>query len=207
MARTRKTAEAAGAPGSEDTKKPAEPTTAAPAEQKSTNDPEKIISMLSVDGAASDPRLERIRQQAEEVRRAQNPSTRYRPIDYIRAAFSNAKRPIVIPEWGHPETGEALTLYFEPLTLADLEWVQMGAPDTESMHARNVRLLVHKAKIQDSLSGAYVPAFVNGDGPLLMREAYYSVVQRVTAHMYEVNVTPTEAEKELNNPQTDGSAS
>jgi hypothetical protein len=115
-----------------------------------------------------------------------------RAIDKVRAAFSRALRPLEIPEWG-------LTLYFGPLTVAEMEAVEKRQPKTP--YERNLFLLVSAARDADGK-----PVFQQTDIYTLQTEATIEVIGRIIAFMWKDD-SGQGAAKELGEGQTSSGAS
>lgn len=111
-----------------------------------------------------------------------------RPIDRIRASYKGRRRPIEMEDWD-------LTLYFGPLTTADMEAVEermrdeLGEEPEKHRHTKNLLLLIHKAELEDGSR-----AFTFGDMHYLKTEADYTKIQRLVAHMYSSSLGPLDPE-------------
>lgn len=126
-----------------------------------------------------------------------------RAIDKIRQAFSNAARPIRVPEWD-------LTLYFGPLTVGDMLKARAyadahvaadGAPKDEPYLRRNLRLVILKARDADGRL-----LFQMGDLEYLESEAHFGITERVIEFMFQTAVGVEEAKRVLDDPNAQSSA-
>lgn len=109
-----------------------------------------------------------------------------RAIDSIAKRHQGLRRPITVPEWAGPD-GEPLTLYFGPLTTADMDDVAarlrkddgIDAEHPAREHDRRLGLLIMKAEDEDGNR-----VFEWGDMIQLREKAEWHVLQRILAFMY-----------------------
>lgn len=119
-----------------------------------------------------------------------------RPIDKIRAAFADKFWELYVPEWD-------LTIYFRPMTQADLQAAELARGSELGRFEKNVNLLVRKARNKDGM-----PLFQPGDCHALMNEARFEVVQRCINFMYSCgSLSLQEAKIELGNAQSSATTS
>lgn len=108
-----------------------------------------------------------------------------RPIDKIRQATRDKRRSIEVEDWD-------LTLYFAPLTTADVEAIDAAMEDDgidpqKNQHDRRIRQLIEKAELEDGTK-----AFRPGDAHYLKTEADYMTLQRVIGAMYKSTLPMSE---------------
>lgn len=110
-----------------------------------------------------------------------------RAIDKVRGAFMKRRREVHVKEWD-------LTLFFGPLTTADVDAVEERMESVEGLDPakrrseKNLLLLIHKAQNEDGSR-----AFEFGDKHWLATEADYVVIQRLIGEMYAGAITLEEA--------------
>jgi len=88
--------------------------------------------------------------------------------------MSAARKALELPQFD-------LTLYFGPLTQADMEAVE--ARDPSSRFEENTLLVIQKAETETGER-----AFAWGDKHYLMNDVPLMVMQQIVAHMYQVGV-------------------
>jgi len=102
----------------------------------------------------------------------------------ILAATSNARRSLVVPEWGD------LELYFGMLTIADKNAARASYGEILKPSIEDLALAMIVAKAEDA-TGAKL--FLPADAEALRQRASLSVINRVADFMYGVEA-PTVAE-------------
>ena len=124
-----------------------------------------------------------------------------RAIDVIRDSYMGERRSITVPEWKDRKTGEALTLWFGPITPSAME--KVDGRDPANNLERSLLLMVTTATDEGGK-----PMFEFGDIRHLKDTTEFTVLQRVFDFMLSSWLDKADAETAVKeNPTSDGASS